>query len=92
MKPLYDYSFFLCVASFDFLLLDAFKHTNPFGDGLYSIFMVVIGSLFTVSIGVFCFPQFAGAPTGQILQVGPNVGIGRVRNVCRFLLQLLALS
>ena len=61
LKPLYDYSFFLGVLSFDYLLLDSFKHSNPLGEGILSIYMVVVGGFFTAAMGVFCLPQYAGA-------------------------------
>jgi len=60
MRPLYDHSYFLSVASFDFLLLDLYKHAHQFLDGMYSILMVVVGGFFTVVMGLLCFPQYAG--------------------------------
>eukprot|EP00192_Tetraselmis_astigmatica_P005610 CAMPEP_0117685846 /NCGR_PEP_ID=MMETSP0804-20121206/22025_1 /TAXON_ID=1074897 /ORGANISM="Tetraselmis astigmatica, Strain CCMP880" /LENGTH=515 /DNA_ID=CAMNT_0005497281 /DNA_START=276 /DNA_END=1823 /DNA_ORIENTATION=- len=61
MKPLYDYSFSLSVLSFDFLLLDSYKHADQFRDGVFSILMVTLGGIFTCAVGTLLLPQFAGA-------------------------------
>jgi len=61
MKPLYDYSYYLSIISFDFLILNSYKHVHQFQEGLFSIMMAMLGGVFTCVVGILVFPQYAGA-------------------------------
>lgn len=60
MKPLYDYSYYLSIISFDFLILNSYKHVHQFQEGLFSIMMAMLGGVFTCVVGILVFPQYAG--------------------------------
>jgi len=59
-SPAFDYSYFLAVLSFDFLLLDSFSDANQYLDSMERIFMVSAGGLLTCGIGTTILPQYGG--------------------------------
>jgi len=58
--PAWDYSYFLAVLSFDFLLLDSFHDANQYQDSIARIAMVTLGGAITCAVGLVMFPQYAG--------------------------------
>mmetsp|Transcript_41093 Transcript_41093/g.73881 ORF Transcript_41093/g.73881 Transcript_41093/m.73881 type:complete len:364 (-) Transcript_41093:661-1752(-) len=59
-SPAWDYSYFLAVLSFDFLLLDSFSDVNQYQDSIARIAMVTLGGIITCGVGLVMFPQYAG--------------------------------